>query len=657
MKQLKKRIIAIAICSQILNNKLSFMKKVLLAASLSLAVMAVNAQSATFEWAQSMGGTNNESGNAITVDSAGNVYTTGNFSGTTTFESATPIVIASKGANDVFITKHDAGGTLVWAKQIGGTSDDLVRGIAVDKDYVYITGNYNFTCDFDPAGGTTLNLTSAGIGDIFVGKYETSSGNVVWAKSMGGASQDLGFGIAVDKDGYVYTTGNFAGTCDFNPGAGTSTLGSVGSSDIFISKLDKDGIFEWAKSMGSTGADGGVGIELDHMGDPIIGGSFVLTADFDPSAGTTNLTSLGSNDIFVTKFSSMGLMQWTKQIGGTGNEYLECLTTDKWGNILYAAQYGDAADFDPGTAIFNLTGLGNIAVSKLRNNGDFAWAKKIITVEDDERCKSVAVDTFGSVYMVGDFYGGTADFDPGAGTANLTSAGSADVFVSKLDSAGNYSWAIGFGGTAADIGNGIAVAIDGSVYTTGNYFGTCDFDPSIATSNLTAAGGNDIFVHKLSQCLINNTTTLTGSTISATMSGASYQWVNCATGYSAISGATSQNYTPTISGSYAVIITRGTGCVDTSDCVSVTGTDINELQFADAIKLYPNPAQNTVTLINLPKEGNLKVMNLIGSVLMETKINAATMSIDLNNYNNGLYFLHISDNHNVNSIKKLMINK
>ncbi len=408
--------------------------------------------------------------------------------------------------------------------------------------------------------------------------------------------------------------------------------------------------------MGSTGADGGVGIELDHMGDPIIGGSFVLTADFDPGAGTTNLTSLGSNDIFVTKFNSMGLMQWVKQIGGTGSEYLECMTTDKWGNILYTTQYGDGADFDPGTAVFNLTGLGNIAVSKLRNNGDFAWAKKIITFDDDERCKSIAVDTFGSVYMAGDFFG-VADFNPGAGTANLSSAGSADVFVSKFDSSGNYSWAVGFGGTAADIGNGIAVASDGSVYTTGSYFGTCDFNPGTGTSNLTAAGGNDIFVHKLSQCLINNTTTLTGGTISANISGASYQWVNCATGYSAIAGATAQSYTPTVSGNYAVIITNGATCKDTSDCVTVSPTSINENILANQVNLYPNPAQNTVSLSNLPNEGNIKLINVLGTVVTEVKINATTMNIDLSNYANGLYFLHISDKQNASGIKKLMITK
>lgn len=631
------------------------MKKVLLAASLSLAVIAANAQGAKFEWAQGMGGTNSESGNAMAVDSAGNVYTVGNFSGTTTFDASVPIVIASKGANDVFITKHDASGTLVWAKQIGGTSDDLVRGIAVDNDYVYITGNYNQTCDFDPAGGTTLNLTSAGLGDVFVGKYETSSGNLVWAKGMGGASADLGFGIAVDKDGYVYTTGNFAGTGDYNPGTGTTTLGSVGSSDIFISKLDKDGNYEWAHSIGSLAADGGVGIAIDNAGNPIIGGSFAGTADFDPSSNTSNLTTFGGNDIFVTKFNSMGLMQWAKQIGGTGSEYLEFLTTDQWGNAVYTGRYDAGADFDPGAAIFNLTGSGRIAVSKLNNSGDFVWTKKLGSSGTSERSKAVAVDTFGNVYTVGEF-DGTQDFDPGTSTANLTTVGSADVFVSKLDSAGNYKWAVNFGSTAAESGNGIAVGRDASVYSTGSYYGTCDFDPSTATSNLTSAGANDIFVHKLSQCIINNTTTLTGSTVSANMASASYQWVNCPS-YTVIAGATAQNYTPTASGSYAVIITNGATCKDTSDCVTVTGTSINENMLTQQVNLYPNPATNLVTLSNLTIGQNINIINTLGVSIFNSKTNNSTMTIDVNAFASGMYFVQIVQEGQLLAMRKLLISK
>ncbi|MCC6187174.1 MAG: SBBP repeat-containing protein [Chitinophagaceae bacterium] len=631
------------------------MKRILLSASLAISAMATQAQSPKYQWAQSMGGTNNESGNAITVDSAGNVYTTGNFSGTTTFDASVPIVIASKGANDVFITKHDASGTLVWAKQIGGVSDDLVRGIAVDKDYVYITGNYNQTCDFDPAGGTTLNLTSSGLGDVFVGKYETSSGNLVWAKSMGGLSADLGFGIAVDKDGYVYTTGNFAGTGDYNPGTGTATLGAVGLSDIFISKLDKDGNYEWAHSIGGIGSDGGVSIALDQLGNPIIGGSFAGLVDFDPAAAISTLTSFGGSDIFVTKFNSMGLMQWAKQIGGTGSEYLEFLTTDNWGNIVYTARYDNNTDFDPSSGIFNITGSGKVAVSKLNNNGDFVWAKKIGSSGTAERSKAVAVDTFGSVYTVGEF-DGTQDFDPSSGTANLISVGSTDVFVSKLDSAGNYSWAVSFGSTSAENGNGIAVSRDASVYTTGSYNGTCDFDPSAATTNLTAAGANDIFVHKIGQCIINKTTTLTGSTISANMAGASYQWVNCPS-YATIAGATAQNYTPTNSGSYAVIITNGTGCVDTSDCVSAIGTGIAASAMASNISIYPNPANNVVVISNLSKGQSINIINTLGVSVFDNKASNSTMNIDVNAFASGMYFVQIVQDGQLIATRKLLISK
>jgi hypothetical protein len=628
------------------------MKKFLLAASLSLTVLAANAQITKFQWAQGMGGTNNESGNTIAVDSAGNVYTAGNFSGTVTFDASN--IIASKGNNDVFITKHDRTGTLVWTKQIGGVSDDLVRGIAVDKDYVYITGNYNQTCDFDPAGGTTLNLTSAGLGDIFVAKYETSSGNLVWAKSMGGLSADLGFGIAVDKNGNVYTTGNYAGACDFDPGAGTSALISVGGSDIFISKLDKDGNYEWAKSIGGINGDGGVGIAIDNTGNPIIGGTFTVTADFDPSAAISNLTSFGGSDIFVTKFNSMGLFQWAKQIGGTGSEYLEFLTTDKWGNIIYTARYDNNTDFDPSSGIFNITGSGKVAVARLNNNGAFVWAKKLGSVGTSERSKAVAVDTFGSVYTVGEF-DGTQDFDPGSGTANLTSVGSTDVFVSKLDSAGNYKWAFNLGGTNSENGNGIAVGLDASVYTTGSYNGTCDFDPSTATANLTSAGSNDIFVQKMGQCIFQSGISKTGSTLSADMAGVMYQWVNYPS-YTPISGATSQTYTPTTSGDYTVILTNAIGCKDTAEYFTVIGTSILEQAFGASIQLYPNPAQDFVTIDHLPNTGKISVVNLLGNVVLDMPISNSKMTIDTKELAKGIYFLHISNAANETSIKKLILN-
>ena len=131
----------------------------------------------------------------------------------------------------------------------------------------------------------------------------------------------------------------------------------------------------------------------------------------------------------------------------------------------------------------------------------YAWSSAQATVSvfggaSSEYGYSIAVDSSGNVYTTG-YFQGTVDFDPGTGTSNLTSAGSADVFVSKLDSSGNFVWAKRFGGVSNDYGYSIAVDSSGNVYTTGYFEGTADFDPGAGTSNLTPAGGADVFVLKL----------------------------------------------------------------------------------------------------------------------------------------------------------------
>jgi hypothetical protein len=159
-----------------------------------------------------------------------------------------------------------ADGDFVWAKAMGGTGPDWGDGMAVDSaGNVYTTGFFEGTVDFDPGAGV-FNLTSAGGYDIFVSKLD-STGNFVWAKCMGGTNGDYGTGIAVDSAGNVYTTGDFTGTADFDPGAVVFNLTSAGGYDIFVSKLDSTGNALWAKRMGGTGDDYGTGIAVDSAGN------------------------------------------------------------------------------------------------------------------------------------------------------------------------------------------------------------------------------------------------------------------------------------------------------------------------------------------------------------------------------------------------------
>ena len=331
--------------------------------SLSLSISSVSIPSAT-AWSSAQttvsvfGGSSFDFGYSNAVDSSGNIYTTGFFQGTADFDpGAGTSDLASAGDWDIFVTKLDSSGNLVWAKRFGGSSTDFGNSIAVDSSgNIYTTGVFSNTVDFDPGVGIT-NLTSAGQYDVFVSKRD-SSGNLVWAKSFGADSSDFGESIAVDSSGNVYTTGSFAGTVDFDPGDGVGEYSSEGGLDGFVLKLNSAGEYRgiyvlrgnlddvgysialdssgnvyttgtfgstpgdvfviklssdlgpgWVKSVGGISDDSGYSIAVDSSGNVHITGKFEGEADFDPGAGTTNLTSAGYSDIFNLKLSPSGDVQ------------------------------------------------------------------------------------------------------------------------------------------------------------------------------------------------------------------------------------------------------------------------------------------------------------------------------------------------------------
>ena len=466
----------------------------------SFLLHAAPAHGQSFVWAKRMGGNAASRGQAfgVAVDGSGNVYTGGGFRGTVDFDpGAGTFNLTSAGSLfDIFVSKLDSNGNFVWAKRMGGGSGDQATGVAVDgSGNIYTTGRFFGTADFDPGVGT-FNLTGAGGQDIFVSKFD-SAGNFVWAKQMGGGSGDFAVAVAVDGSGNVYTTGFFFGTADFDPGAPTFNLTSAGGRDIFVSKLDSAGNFVWAKRMGGVSFDEAVGVAVDGSGNVYTTGPFFGTADFDPGAGTFNLTPAGFQDIFVSKLDSAGNFVWAKRMGGvsSGNSIVG-VAVDGSGDVYTAGSFFGTVDFDPGAGTFNVTAAGGrIFVSKLDSAGNFVWAKQMGGVTGDQ-AMAVAVNGSGNVYTTG-LFAGTADFDPGAGTFNLAAAGGQDIFVSKLDSAGNFVWAKQMGGVSGDFALAVAVDGSGNVYTTGWFFGTADFDPGAGTFNLTATGVSDIFVSKL----------------------------------------------------------------------------------------------------------------------------------------------------------------
>ncbi len=222
-----------------------------------------------------------------------------------------------------------------WVQSIGGSLTDIGRVIVNDDSgNLYLIGQYQDMVDFDPGPGTT-ELTSNGGSDVYVLKLD-ANGDLIWAKSMGGANTEFAKSIVVDGNGNVYVTGSFEGTADFDPGTGTTNLISNGNDDVFIAKLDANGDFVWAVSMGDVSDDVPFCMTLDGSGNVYTAGKYKGTVDFDPGAGSMPLTAAGDFDAFVQKLDANGVFVWAKSMGGVDEDEVYGMMTDASENVYLA---------------------------------------------------------------------------------------------------------------------------------------------------------------------------------------------------------------------------------------------------------------------------------------------------------------------------------
>ena len=234
-----------------------------------------------------------------------------------------------------FVSKFDASGNYVWAKALEGSGSTSSEGIAVDSDGdVYTTGFFYDTADFNPSHGSVALLSTAGGRDIFVSKLN-AAGDYLWAKSLGGSLDDWSAAIAVDDDQNAYLTGSFSGTADFNPAVGVAAnLTAFGFDDMFVSKLDANGNYVWAKSLANGVIVISSALAVDGSGNVYTTGVFYGTADFNPDSGAVNnLTAAGSYDAFVNKLDSNGNFVWAKGMGGEGSEVSRGIALDDAANV------------------------------------------------------------------------------------------------------------------------------------------------------------------------------------------------------------------------------------------------------------------------------------------------------------------------------------
>lgn len=575
----------------------------------------VQAQQPMLEWAKSCNGLLNERVNGIAVDGSGNVYTTGSFEGTVDFDSGVGVAnltAVGLGDRDAFVCKFDVNGNFVWVKQFG-ENPGQEEGMAITVDTagnVYTTGMYSNTVDFDPGSGI-FNLSSLSAffhQNMYVSKLDTN-GNFIFAKRIGGQGLIIPRSITLDNVGNIYTTGEMNSgkqgttilTFDFDPGTAVFPLASITAldSDVFISKLDASGNFVWAKNMGGNYSENANSLAIDAIGNVYITGTFRSSADFDPSSGVANLinSSTTYTDIFVAKYDTNANYIWAKRFGSNANsdENGFGINVDATGNVFSTGTFQGTVDFDPGAGVANIVGNAfgnNNYILKLDTNGNYVWAKTFAGTGAAGR--AIDLDSAGNIYTTG-YFSGTCDFDPNAGIANITTTGGAAfLFVSKLDSSGNYVWAKGFGNTLNNNNNtfGQVIKVDANfnVHTAGTFNSTVDFDPCPTVVNLSAVGGYDIFVQKLNQ---NTIGVPTFATIPAICSGVTAPTLPTTSTNGVIGTWSPSTVSNTSSGTYTFTPDAGQ-CITATTTVTIT---VNSNIITTFTQILPFCSSDTVPVL------------------------------------------------------------
>jgi hypothetical protein len=434
-----------------------------------------------WQWAVSGGGTDPDASFAIARDSAGFLYVAGQFQGTATFGSTT---LTSAGGNDVFVAKLDANGNFLWATRAGGPGADHAATVAVDSNgNVYIGGMSQNPATF---GATTL------AGGGFISKLDPN-GNFIWTISAG----NLGVkGLAIDASDNVYVTGDYFGWVTM----GTSTFVSAGSNNVFIGKLDPNGTVLWISRPLGNRADGAGGIAVDSLGNVYVTGRFGYAFNPPPGSttfGSTTLTPTGGTDAFITKLDNNGNFLWAIHGGGSGLDGGTAIALDAAGNAYVTGYFSVIGAVTFGSTTLTGTGYRNIFVTKVSPTGTFLWTREAGGTYYDWP-RGIALNGSGIVHVTGEFSSATAAF----GGFTLGSSGGMDVFLTQLDSAGNFLWAGKAGGPGNDSASGIALDPAGCIHLTGLFGSTANFLPL----TLTSAGSSDAFVAKLCfPCVETNT--------------------------------------------------------------------------------------------------------------------------------------------------------
>ncbi len=467
------------------------------------------------------------------------------------------------GTRNVYIQKMDSNMVFQWVRSFGanGNVGTYVHDAVYDSNgYIYITGQFNGTGDFD-GGAPVQNLTSSGFltYDAYIAKLDLD-GNLIWIKQIGGTQNDSGYHLDVADDGSVYVIGSYTYSIDFDPGPGTHLSLASNTSQDYILKLDAAGNFSWVFDFDPDDMVICRDINVDNSGNVIVVGDFEGTIDFDPGPATYNLSTFGTwHDPFMLKLDENGNFIFAKRYAGKGfNDSFFNVLTNSNNEIITNGIFWDSVDFDPDGSgmIFDLanSSLSLSPVIKMDSNGIIEWVAPFVDCLGD-----IAISPEDSIFLYGEF-SDSIDVNPNLGLNNFLYTPSSSIFhgyVVEIDNNGNYLTSNKLISNAKCQLHDMSFGANGALYYSGFTNGVTDFDVNPTSANDTSA--NSAFVAKYNGCA-----GLPG--ISTNSSCNSFTWIDGNT-------YTSSNYSATHT------LTNSQGC----DSIVILDLTINSNSGVDVI--------------------------------------------------------------------------
>jgi hypothetical protein len=543
----------------------------------------------SFIWSDLFGSSAADGAKEIRVDASGNMYVGGQFGSTCTFDpyGAAPVTRTAWSGTDLFVMKLNSAGDLTWIHTAASTGADKFTDMALHGDEVYFAGQFYTNLDTDGWDGpSTTYLPAAGGADLFV-MHLDASGNAAQTIALGGSFDESPNGLEVSSSGLVYLAGGFAGTVDFDPGPGTTSLTSGGSKDAFLLCLSGTLGHMWVKYSACTGDDLLMDVVEDASGNLWTCGVFqgTIDVDFDMGPFTVYNNLLSNYDAYVLKTDASGAYLWSGHLAGTDDDYVKKIAYGP-SVISLSGNFNDSLDIDLGAGTNWMVTHGNYDPFTLKLG----------------LCPATTV---GIIYSAP-----TLTADPGYAA---------------------YQW--------LNMGSPVAGATGSTFDPTSN---------GIYSVEVTDAGGCVYESDTVKICMaMTPAISFSDPTLSTDPGFASYQWLESG---NPVAGATGSTFDPTVSGIYSVQVTDVYGCSYTSDTLMVVVTALEAAQLGGKLTLSPNPTSGHFSLACTATTAGthtLRVLDLAGSLVSELQVSPVAgqlqIDLDLSAQTAGMYLIELSN--------------